>query len=169
MKFERIIPLCVKRGAKKALLLLIPMLMIILVTAGTGEPSRASVNNLRSVDELRGILDRLDEASAVISDQLSSSPRDYDWDIAELVETVEPVALLESIYQLEMGEPIANRVARLSLEGIAWNEANPVAFVSQEVLTLNAMIEGLQVTHIGLDSVVLSDETGHTQEMWLNQ
>ena len=166
MKFERIIPLCVKRGAKKALLLLIPLLMIILVTAGTGEPSRASVNNLRSVDELRGILDRLDEASAVISDQLISSPRDYDWDIAELVETV---ALVESIYQEELGEPIANRVARLSLEGIAWNEANPVAFVSQEVLTLNAMIEGLQVTHIGLESVVLSDESGHTQEMRLNQ
>ena len=172
MPFKPILPIRVKRGVKRVLFLFIPMLIVILVTAGTGEPSTEPANRPQSVDELRGILDRLDEATAVISDQLTTRPRDYNWDVVKVTATVEPVAPVAPVDSTpleEMGEPIGRRVARLSLEGIAWNEVNPVAFVSQEVLTLNTKIEGLQVKHIGLESVVLMDEYGHTQEMWLNQ
>ena len=164
---ESAAPTRVKRGAKIAMLLVLPTLLwVLFVTAGTGQLATASRGMPASADQLRLVLDRVEEATTIISNELNARTAALDWAVPE-EDPPPPANSTGPIVPEEERESVADRASRLTLEGVAWNAANPVAFVNHTVLTLDGEIDGLRVHQIRPDSVVFSDEQGQTHELRL--
>jgi hypothetical protein len=157
------------RRVRLVLLGLLSLGSVLLVTAGTvGETAMPP-----PVDNLEEMLSRVDDATFGIARQLAASAVSADWEPktaeppaagpdAAVVPVVEPELLAA-----ETIDSIRERVGKLRLDGIAWNEHTPVVFVSGKTLVLDADIEGLRVAHIGPESVVFEDERGHRQDLRL--
>ncbi|MFT5125030.1 MAG: hypothetical protein ACI9TH_002536 [Kiritimatiellia bacterium] len=79
----------------------------------------------------------------------------------ELVEEDgEVVELAPEVAPPVVSPTLAERVAALTLTGIAWSDTQPLAFIGGKVLRINDEIEGLMVVEIQPASIRLMDTKG---------
>ena len=149
---------------------LLPLGVVLLVTAGKVQ----EISLPPPTDELQQMLDRVDVATDIIARRMAASTVPLEWEAmqqpeerSELSDSA-PSADTEDVIFVDAGNSIQERVEQLHFQGIAWNEINPVAFVSRKTLEVNGEIYGLRVVHIGQDNVVFEDERGQNQELRLS-
>ena len=164
-----------RRVAKIAGGITIPAVLVVLVTASVGQPSLTAVEGTPSPDALRDIIQRIEEAGNDIRSHARPSTAVLNW-LDPAMEEQSPIAIaVESMAEgLDLfdesgkaAEAMAERIAQVQLEGVAWNEQNPLAFLNGKVVPLDGEVNGLNVVFIGERQVVLTDEYGNTQALAL--
>jgi hypothetical protein len=151
---------------KRALRLGTPVLLLgIVVTLGAAEIgrfSRVAGQGRVSTDEYAALVERVNTLVTSISRELNTPLPDMEWrDAAEVDARPDPAST----------EPatIEERVARLRLEGVAWNPAAPVAFVNGQLVPLKGTVDGLKAVAITQESIRFEDQDGNSAEILLYQ
>ena len=153
----------------KAMIALIVVPLLLPAAAGSFHAIRlwANTNQVNpSIVSYYDVIEKTDQALASLDATVRQEASEEDWRAAlEKTERLreEDMASAQEEVDAVRERPKAIMLGDLELQGIFWRAGRPIVYVNHELVELNETVDGWTVTHIGKDTMIVTDPEGNVK------